>query len=110
MDKLQGEILSSHTHVTITLCVCVCVLTERVLGAGLAMEDLVAVHVYVADMAQFARINAVYKTYFTINPPIRCVTTTSTLTNRHYAVGQASHQAQRVGVHSLLACTAVLYM
>ena len=28
---------------------------------------------YVQDMSMFAAVNAVYKTYFGINPPARCV-------------------------------------
>ena len=38
---------------------------------GLDMGGVAAVYLYVADMAQFHRINAVYKSYFSLNPPIR---------------------------------------
>ncbi|KAK3092985.1 hypothetical protein FSP39_009663 [Pinctada imbricata] len=44
------------------------------LGKGWSMSCLVCVHLYVQNMADFAEINAVYRTYFGINPPARvCV-------------------------------------
>ncbi|XP_071080225.1 uncharacterized protein [Haliotis cracherodii] len=43
---------------------------------GKKMVDLVSVCLYVHNMADFARVNSVYKRYFTINPPVRvCVET-----------------------------------
>ncbi len=40
-------------------------------GAGAAMEDVLRVSCYLADMEDFPRFNAVYATYFTNNPPAR---------------------------------------
>ncbi|KAI8482639.1 diphthine--ammonia ligase [Branchiostoma belcheri] len=43
-------------------------------GSGLCMADIVHVQLYVADMADFGKINSRYKQYFSINPPSRvCV-------------------------------------
>ncbi|XP_067682462.1 uncharacterized protein [Haliotis asinina] len=51
-------------------------LKETVEKLGKSMADLVSVCLYVQNMANFARVNSVYKTYFTINPPVRvCVQT-----------------------------------
>lgn len=33
--------------------------------------DVVTMNVFVRDMNDFARINAIYKTFFDINPPTR---------------------------------------
>jgi enamine deaminase RidA (YjgF/YER057c/UK114 family) len=40
---------------------------------GLSWKDTALVHVYVSDMSAFGRMNAVYKTFFGINPPSRYV-------------------------------------
>ncbi|CAH1792462.1 unnamed protein product [Owenia fusiformis] len=41
---------------------------------SLGLQQLIAVHLYVQDMKDFAEINLVYKSYFGINPPVRvCV-------------------------------------
>ncbi len=53
--------------------------TERVLknlkgvleAAGGSLNNVVKTTVYLADMAQFADMNAVYATYFTEKPPAR---------------------------------------
>ena len=37
----------------------------------LEMSDLVLIHLYVRNMADFAAINSVYKTYFGLNPAAR---------------------------------------
>ncbi|XP_066280643.1 uncharacterized protein [Branchiostoma lanceolatum] len=43
-------------------------------GSGLRMADIVHVQLYVADMADFGKVNSRYKQYFSINPPSRvCV-------------------------------------
>jgi hypothetical protein len=44
---------------------------ERLLGDGHQWGDVVMMRVYVSDMSHFARINQVYKTFFSINPPPR---------------------------------------
>ncbi|XP_014681942.1 PREDICTED: diphthine--ammonia ligase-like isoform X2 [Priapulus caudatus] len=42
--------------------------------AGAKLRDISFVHLYVSNMAEFARINSVYSTYFSLNPPARtCV-------------------------------------
>lgn len=40
-------------------------------GRGWKMKDIILVHLYVRSMADFAALNAVYKTHFGINPPAR---------------------------------------
>jgi len=43
-------------------------------GAGATMENVVKCTVFIADMNDFAKVNEVYATYFTENPPARsCV-------------------------------------
>lgn len=39
--------------------------------AGMTMEDLVSVTVYCPDLSLYDRFNAVYRTYFTKEPPAR---------------------------------------
>ncbi|KAI9207435.1 uncharacterized protein BJ171DRAFT_492743 [Polychytrium aggregatum] len=42
------------------------------LGAqGMSWGDVLIIHVYVRDMDDFAKLNSVYGTFFTINPPTR---------------------------------------
>ena len=41
--------------------------------AGLGFHDVALVHLYVQNMADFSRINNVYKRYFGSNPPVRFV-------------------------------------
>ena len=38
---------------------------------SMTTKELCAVHLYVSNMADFAKVNAVYKTYFGTNPPVR---------------------------------------
>jgi diphthine-ammonia ligase len=38
---------------------------------GLSWKNAALVHVYVSDMSAFGRMNAIYKTFFGINPPSR---------------------------------------
>jgi 2-iminobutanoate/2-iminopropanoate deaminase len=40
-------------------------------GAGLGLEHVVKTTVFVADLGDFAAINAIYAEYFTTNPPAR---------------------------------------
>ena len=40
-------------------------------AAGFAMSDIVTTTVFLADLNEFARMNAVYATYFPTNPPAR---------------------------------------
>jgi 2-iminobutanoate/2-iminopropanoate deaminase len=40
-------------------------------AAGSSMEDALRVTVYLKDMEEFARMNAVYGRYFAIDPPAR---------------------------------------
>ena len=37
----------------------------------MALSDLVAMHLYVQNMQNFAEINSVYKLFFYVNPPVR---------------------------------------
>lgn len=42
--------------------------------AGYELSDVVKASIFITDMSQFARINQVYASYFTENPPAReCV-------------------------------------
>jgi 2-iminobutanoate/2-iminopropanoate deaminase len=40
-------------------------------AAGLAMSDVVKVSIFLSNMDDFKRMNEVYKTFFTENPPSR---------------------------------------
>jgi 2-iminobutanoate/2-iminopropanoate deaminase len=40
-------------------------------AAGLSLDSVVKTTVYLKDMGEFARMNEVYATYFTANPPAR---------------------------------------
>lgn len=40
-------------------------------AAGFRMADIVSTTVFMADLNEFARMNAVYATYFPTNPPAR---------------------------------------
>lgn len=40
-------------------------------ASGLKMDQVVKSTIYTTDLKNFSRINEVYKTYFTINPPAR---------------------------------------
>jgi len=40
-------------------------------AAGFRMSDIVSTTVFMADLNEFARMNAVYATYFPSNPPAR---------------------------------------
>ena len=40
-------------------------------AAGLTMAHVVKTTVFVTDMAQFGKLNEVYKTYFPADPPAR---------------------------------------
>ena len=40
-------------------------------AAGFRMSDIVSTTVFMADLNEFARMNAVYATYFPTNPPVR---------------------------------------
>ena len=40
-------------------------------GVGLDYADVVKCTVYITDMADFAAMNAVYRTYFPTDPPVR---------------------------------------
>lgn len=40
-------------------------------AAGLKMNDIAKATIYTTDLKNFERINVVYKTYFTTNPPAR---------------------------------------
>ncbi|XP_035674610.1 diphthine--ammonia ligase-like [Branchiostoma floridae] len=47
---------------------------DTLAGSGLCMADIAHVQLYVADMAEFGKVNSRYKQYFSINPPSRvCV-------------------------------------
>ena len=46
---------------------------EKLKDEGLSMSDLIVIHMYVKDMSDFAKVNQVYKTFFSINPPARLV-------------------------------------
>jgi hypothetical protein len=53
----------------------VCVV-DRLRQISCSMTDVLAVHIYVSNMADFAVLNKVYKKYFSSNPPVRYVTHT----------------------------------
>ena len=50
-------------------------------SAGLQMEDVVSVNVYLADMADFAEMNKVYKTFFPAPRPARATVQVAGLVN-----------------------------
>jgi 2-iminobutanoate/2-iminopropanoate deaminase len=43
------------------------------LAAGMDLEDVVSCTVFITDMDLFSRVNAVYSTYFTSDPPARAL-------------------------------------
>ena len=65
-----SELHVQHVHVQCSLTFFFS-LADVLAAESLTTSHLVAVHLYVKRMADFARINAVYKTYFGINPPVR---------------------------------------
>jgi 2-iminobutanoate/2-iminopropanoate deaminase len=48
-------------------------------SAGTSLERVVKTTVYLKDMGEFARMNEVYATYFTVNPPARATVEASRL-------------------------------
>ena len=50
-------------------------------SAGLQMQDVVSVNVYLADMADFAEMNKVYKTFFPAPRPARATVQVAGLVN-----------------------------
>jgi 2-iminobutanoate/2-iminopropanoate deaminase len=50
-------------------------------AAGLQMADVVAVNVYIADLADFAEMNKVYKTFFPKPRPVRATVQVAALVN-----------------------------
>jgi 2-iminobutanoate/2-iminopropanoate deaminase len=50
-------------------------------SAGLKMEDVVSVNVYLADIADFAEMNKVYKTFFPEPRPARATVQVAALVN-----------------------------
>jgi 2-iminobutanoate/2-iminopropanoate deaminase len=49
--------------------------------AGLQMADVVSVNVYIADLADFAEMNKVYKTFFPEPRPVRATVQVAALVN-----------------------------
>ncbi|MEY9178882.1 2-iminobutanoate/2-iminopropanoate deaminase [Bradyrhizobium sp. USDA 326] len=63
--KVIGETIEEQTEATLAR-------LERVLqSAGVAMSDLIKVTIYLADLNDSARFNAVYARHFSNNPPAR---------------------------------------
>lgn len=59
---------------------------ERLLAAvGLGLDDVVRCTVYLRDFADFAAMNAVYRTYFPADPPVRATVGVSALA-RDFAI------------------------
>lgn len=52
---------------------CMTNLQNRLQGCGLGWDNVVMIQVYVSNMADFALVNQVYKSFFDINPPPRYV-------------------------------------
>jgi 2-iminobutanoate/2-iminopropanoate deaminase len=48
-------------------------------AAGLTLDDVVKVTVFILDMGEFAKINEVYQTFFSGEPPARSVVEVSRL-------------------------------
>ena len=48
-------------------------------AAGLTLDDVVKVTVFILDMGEFANINEVYQTFFSAEPPARSVVEVSRL-------------------------------
>lgn len=46
-------------------------ISDEVEKLGAQLSDVFSVSLHVKKMSDFAAINAVYKTYFSINPPVR---------------------------------------
>lgn len=72
LDASTGELKMSNVEEETDMCLknVRFVLNE----AGYDLEHVVKATIFITDMSQFARINAVYGTYFTSNPPAReCV-------------------------------------
>ena len=44
---------------------------ERLHGLGLSWSDVVNMNVFIKNMDEFGRMNAIYKKFFHINPPTR---------------------------------------
>jgi 2-iminobutanoate/2-iminopropanoate deaminase len=51
---------------------CLVSLREVLRAAGAALEDAVQVTVFMTDLSQFERMNAVYERFFPEEPPARC--------------------------------------
>jgi len=52
---------------------CMVNVQKRLRNFGLNWDNIVVIQVYVSNMADFARVNQVYKTFFDINPPPRAL-------------------------------------
>ncbi len=62
-------------------------LLDNLEEAGMTFANVVSTHVYLDDMNDFAKINGVYKTYFSETPPVR-----TTLQQREPVVRKASEK------------------
>ena len=63
--QLENESIEAETT-------CVMKNIEAVLaGAGFEFSDVVKSTIFITDMNQFSKINTVYGSYFTLNPPAR---------------------------------------
>lgn len=50
-------------------------------AAGSSMDNVLKVNIYVTDMSGFAEMNAVYREYFSANPPARATVEVKGLAN-----------------------------
>ena len=59
--------------IIIIIIIITCGMLDKLKEVDLSSKDVVAVHLFVSNMADFAAINFVYKNFFGVNPPVRFV-------------------------------------
>jgi 2-iminobutanoate/2-iminopropanoate deaminase len=61
-------------------------------AAGLTLDDVVAVNVYLADYRDFWKFDDVYKEYFPRNPPARTTVTAKTMRGIKVEINVIAHK------------------
>lgn len=73
--KVIGDTIEEQTHLTLQNCI------TQLRSAGVSIEQVFKVNVYMTDLALWPRFNAVYRTYFTDPKPVRTTVGTQLLMN-----------------------------
>jgi 2-iminobutanoate/2-iminopropanoate deaminase len=61
-------------------------------AAGMTMEDVIAVNVYLADYRDFWKFDTAYREYFPTNPPARTTVKASTMKGMRVEINAIAHR------------------